>query len=136
MNTSSADRTDSIQHWTVGDTTVHRIDESPLPPTTGAWLPGRHHGYCQAAGLAVPDFADHEGVLHLDSHSFAFVLDGLRILVDTGIGNGKERANPAWHNLKTDYLARLTAAGFPRTPSIGSSSPTCTPTTSAGTRGK
>jgi len=61
----------------------------------------------------LPDFADHEGTLRLSSHSFAFEAGGLRVLVDTGIGNGKPRSNPAWHDLKTDYLARLTAAGFP-----------------------
>ncbi|MFI0592404.1 MBL fold metallo-hydrolase [Streptomyces griseus] len=36
----------------------------------------------------------------------------MRVLVDTGIGNGKRRANPAWHNLNSDYEARLRAAGF------------------------
>ena len=35
------------------------------------------------------------------------------MLVDTGIGNGKTRANPAWHDLDTPYLERLSAAGFP-----------------------
>ncbi|OSC50304.1 MBL fold metallo-hydrolase, partial [Streptomyces sp. 4F] len=60
-----------------------------------------------------PDFADADGVLRLGSHSFALTTGGLRVLVDTGIGNGKTRANPAWHNLRTDYLERLTAAGFP-----------------------
>ncbi|GAB2972221.1 hypothetical protein GCM10017788_23730 [Amycolatopsis acidiphila] len=35
------------------------------------------------------------------------------MLVDTGIGNGKQRANPARHGLWTDYAHRLTAAGFP-----------------------
>lgn len=36
----------------------------------------------------------------------------MRVLVDTGIGNGKQRANPAWDNLDTRYLERLTGAGF------------------------
>ncbi|MGA4844248.1 MBL fold metallo-hydrolase [Streptomyces sp. G45] len=111
MQTPSAAATPS---WTVGDVTVHRVDETPLPPATGPWLlPDATPDVVAGHDWLRPDFADRDGVLHIDSHSFAFVVDGLRVLVDTGIGNGKERANPAWHDLNTDYLDRLTAAGFP-----------------------
>ncbi|MDA3644061.1 MBL fold metallo-hydrolase [Saccharopolyspora indica] len=103
-----------IPSWTVGDVAVHRIDEIPLPPATGPWLlPGATPEVVTGQDWLSPDFAGHDGVLHIDSHSFAFVVGGLRVLVDTGIGNGKERANPAWHDLRTDYLERLVAAGFP-----------------------
>ncbi|MFK4069844.1 MBL fold metallo-hydrolase [Streptomyces sp. NPDC029674] len=104
----------ALPHWTVGDITVHRIDEIPLPPETGPWLlPDATADVVGQQPWLRPDFAGHEGVLHLDSHSFAFVVGSLRVLVDTGIGNGKTRANPAWHDLHTDYLQRLTDAGFP-----------------------
>ncbi|MBR8640349.1 MBL fold metallo-hydrolase [Streptomyces tuirus] len=100
--------------WTVGDVTVHRIDETPLPPATGSWLlPDATPDVVAGQDWLRPHFADGDGVLRIDSHSFAFTNGGLRVLVDTGIGNGKERANPAWHGLDTDYLQRLTAAGFP-----------------------
>ncbi|MEU4119184.1 MBL fold metallo-hydrolase [Kitasatospora sp. NPDC028055] len=111
MQTPSAATT--APSWTVGDLTVHRIDEVPLPPATGPWLlPDATPEVVAGHDWLHPDFAGRDGVLHLDSHSFAFVVDGLRVLVDTGIGNGKQRANPAWHDLRTDYLERLTAAGF------------------------
>lgn len=114
MSTAPADRPAPAPSWTVGDVTVHRVDEVPLPPATGAWLlPGATPDLVTAEDWLRPHFADAEGTLRLDSHSFAFTLGGLRILVDTGIGNGKERANPAWHDLDTDYLRALTAAGFP-----------------------
>ncbi|AXE24820.1 MBL fold metallo-hydrolase [Streptomyces globosus] len=101
--------------WTVGDDiTVHRIDETPLPPATGPWLlPAATPEVVAGEDWLRPHFADGAGVLHLDSHSFAFTAGGLRVLVDTGIGNGKQRANPAWHDLDTGYLERLTAAGYP-----------------------
>ncbi|GLV92035.1 MBL fold metallo-hydrolase [Streptomyces lavendulae subsp. lavendulae] len=100
--------------WAVGSVTVHRIDEIPLPSQTGPWLlPAATAGVVSERDWLRPDFADRDGVLRLDSHSFAMVVDGLRVLVDTGIGNGKTRANPAWHDLRTDYLERLTLAGFP-----------------------
>ncbi|MFJ7245115.1 MBL fold metallo-hydrolase [Kitasatospora sp. NPDC098652] len=111
MQTSSAATT--APSWTVGDLTVHRIDEVPLPPATGPWLlPDATPEVVAGHDWLSPDFAGRDGVLHLDSHSFAFVVAGLRVLVDTGIGNGKQRANPTWHDLRTDYLERLTAAGF------------------------
>ncbi|MFE3825357.1 MBL fold metallo-hydrolase [Streptomyces sp. NPDC059092] len=104
----------SLPSWTVGDITVHRVDEVALPPATGPWLlPDATPEVVSGQDWLHPHFADREGVLRIDSHSFAFVVDGLRVLVDTGIGNGKERANPAWHHLRTDFLQRLTAGGFP-----------------------
>ncbi|OIK25446.1 MBL fold metallo-hydrolase [Streptomyces malaysiense] len=110
MQSSSA----TTPSWTVGDVTVHRIDEVLLPPATGAWLlPGATPELTAGQDWLRPHFAGHDGILRIDSHSFAFVVDGLRVLVDTGIGNDKERANPAWHGLRTGYLERLTAAGFP-----------------------
>lgn len=99
--------------WTVGDLTVHRVDEVLLPPRTGPWLlPGATPEVVAQAPWLQPDFADEQRVLRLASHSFAVEVNGLRVLVDTGIGNGKQRANPAWSNLNSDYLARLTRAGF------------------------
>lgn len=99
--------------WTVGDLTVHRVDEVPLPPQTGPWLlPGATPEIVAQSPWLQPDFADEQRVLRLASHSFAVEVNGLRMLVDTGIGNGKQRANPAWDNLNSDYLARLTEAGF------------------------
>ncbi|MFE6352912.1 MBL fold metallo-hydrolase [Streptomyces rochei] len=100
--------------WTVGHTTVHRIDETLLPPATGPWLlPGATPEVVTRQDWLRPDFADDDGVLRLGSHSFALTTGGLRVVIDTGIGNGKTRANPAWHDLRTDYPLRLTAAGFP-----------------------
>ncbi|NLU68332.1 MBL fold metallo-hydrolase [Streptomyces sp. HNM0574] len=106
--------TPGIPTWEVGNIAVHRIDETSLPPATGPWLLPEATGevVTQHPWLS-PDFADEQGVPRLASHSFALTTGGLRVLVDTGIGNGKPRANPAWNDLNTDYLDRLTQAGFP-----------------------
>ncbi|GAA0915223.1 MULTISPECIES: MBL fold metallo-hydrolase [Streptomyces violaceusniger group] len=104
-----------IPFWTVGDIAVHRVDEVLLPPQTGPWLlPDATTDVVSRQDWLRPDFADQDGTLRIASHSFAFEVGGARVLVDTGIGNGKTRANPAWHDLRTDYLERLAAAGFPR----------------------
>lgn len=100
--------------WIVGDITVHRVDETIMFTETGEWLlPAATPDVVTRHDWLVPDFADRTGGLRLSCHSFAFEVGGLRVLVDTGIGNGKTRANPAWHDLRTDYPDRLAAAGFP-----------------------
>ncbi|MEU5142189.1 MBL fold metallo-hydrolase [Streptomyces sp. NPDC021139] len=113
MSTAPATDQTAALYWAVGDVRVHRIDEVALPAATGSWLlPDAAPDLVAGQQWLRPDFADDEGTLRIDSHSFAFTVGGSRILVDTGIGNGKERANPAWHDLRTDFLRRLTDAGF------------------------
>ncbi|RKT54622.1 MBL fold metallo-hydrolase [Saccharothrix australiensis] len=99
--------------WTAGRLLVHRVDEVAFPAHTGRWLlPAATPKVVDRAPWLRPDFAAPDGALRLASHTFAVEADGLRVLVDTGVGNGKTRANPAWHDLDTDYLDRLAAAGF------------------------
>ncbi|MFE9258547.1 MBL fold metallo-hydrolase [Streptomyces sp. NPDC006879] len=105
---------DTAPRWRIGDAVVHRIDELTLPPETGPWLlPTATAGLVTQVPWLTPDFVDSRGTLRLAVHSFAVEIGGLRVLVDTGIGNGKSRSNPAWDNLDTPYLDRLAAAGFP-----------------------
>ncbi|KMO96859.1 MBL fold metallo-hydrolase [Streptomyces roseus] len=99
--------------WRLGDITVRRVDEIELPHQTGPWLlPDATKEVLDEASWLRPDFADAD-VPRLASHSFAVEAGGLRIVVDTGIGNAKPRANPAWNGLDTDFPQRLAAAGFP-----------------------
>lgn len=99
--------------WAVGHHTVRRIDEISLPAGTGPWLlPGATADLVAETPWLRPDFADAQGVLRLASHSFALETGGMRVLIDTGVGNGKQRANPAWHDLNSDYETRLREAGF------------------------
>ncbi|MDJ0380388.1 MBL fold metallo-hydrolase [Streptomyces sp. G-G2] len=97
----------------MGDIAVHRIDEITLPADTGRWLlPDATPETVGGFDWLKPSFAGPDNELRLAVHTFAVEVAGLRVLVDTGIGNGKTRANAAWHQLDTDYLARLAAAGF------------------------
>ncbi|KPI12359.1 beta-lactamase domain protein [Actinobacteria bacterium OV450] len=99
--------------WSLGDIVVRRVDEIELPRETGPWLlPDATKEVLDQAPWLRPDFADAD-VPRLASHSFAVEAGGLRIVVDTGIGNAKTRANPAWNGLDTDFPERLAAAGFP-----------------------
>ncbi|MFI1972105.1 MBL fold metallo-hydrolase [Streptomyces cinnamoneus] len=115
MNTTMSRQATSFTStgWSLGDIAVRRVDEIELPRQTGPWLlPDATKEVLDEASWLRPDFADAD-VPRLASHSFAVEAGGLRIVVDTGIGNAKPRANPAWNGLDTDFLRRLAAAGFP-----------------------
>ena len=103
----------SANRWRIGGIVVHRIDETVLPAETGPWLlPGATPEVVARAGWLKPSFVRPGNGLLLTTHSFALRLGDLRVVVDTGIGNGKTRGNPAWNDLDTPYLARLAEAGF------------------------
>ena len=107
------DRPDAPVVFVADRVSVQRVDELALPAETGGWLlPGatpelvaRTPGL--PAGSTLPG-----DLLALSVHLFAVTAGGVRVLVDTGVGNGKTRTNPAWDHLDTDVLAALTAIGF------------------------
>ena len=59
----------------------------------------------------VPHFSTESLNMRLSIHSFVVRTPHHTILVDTCIGNDRERDVPAWSNMRTDYLERLIAAG-------------------------
>ncbi len=46
-------------------------------------------------------------------HALLLEVDGRRIIVDTCIGNDKERRIPPWNKRQGPFLTHLTAAGYP-----------------------
>lgn len=99
----------------LGDVTVTRVEEmhGPIMPT-GAFFPDLPAEAWQAnAGLLVPDHlgAD-DGLVHVAMQTWLLRSEGRTILVDTGVGNDKNRpAVEPWHRLSLGYLDRLAAAG-------------------------
>lgn len=55
-----------------------------------------------------PYFIDNEGNFKAQVSSYIIETNGLKIVIDAGVGNNKVRKNfPAWSNLKTDFLERF-----------------------------
>ena len=99
-------------HWTVGDATIGRVDEVVLEGQ-GRWLlPDATAELVAGQPWLDPSATDDGGDIRLSVHSFVVDIAGTRIVIDTGVGNGKVRDNPAWNNLDGDYLPRLGDAGF------------------------
>ena len=60
-----------------------------------------------------PHFMDDVGNLLMSIHALVVDTGERRIVVDTCIGNDKQRTIPNWSNLQTSFLADLETAGYP-----------------------
>ena len=60
-----------------------------------------------------PHFATDEGKLISSNHAFIIECGSRRIIVDTCIGNDKNRRTPFWNRLQGPFLADLAEAGYP-----------------------
>ncbi len=85
-------------------------------PTRPTWLlpdaapeaVERHRGWL------APRFLDEQGRFLQSIHTFVVQAPGLTALVDTCVGNDKDRGGrPPFHMLRTGFLDDLRAAGFP-----------------------
>ncbi|MBM4439819.1 MAG: MBL fold metallo-hydrolase [Candidatus Rokubacteria bacterium] len=85
-------------------------------PTRATWLFPRVTQDAVEAhrGWLAPHFLDDKGRLLQSIHAFVIQAPGLTALVDTCVGNDKDRGGrPPFHMLQTSFLQDLTAAGFP-----------------------
>ena len=84
--------TTSAAHWLLPDATAERIRE---------------------IGWMVPDFATPDGKVHMTIRALVVESEGRRILVDTCLGNDKQRPVESWSMRSGPFLDDLAAAGFP-----------------------
>jgi len=102
------------QRWHVGDATITAVLEttdrmrgdfvrrSVIPAATRERL-------AELPWLS-PHYLD-DGDLYLVTQAFVIAVGDTTVVVDTCLGNDKERRNPAFHLLDTPFLERLAAAG-------------------------
>ncbi|MGU3399924.1 MBL fold metallo-hydrolase [Brucellaceae bacterium D45D] len=101
----------SLKRHHVGALTITRIDETELVGMAPQVL------FPDLAGEAIdpalfPAHMSRDGGIRLASHAWLVEGPQGRILIDTGIGAGKQRPlTPMFHELETDFLARLAEAG-------------------------
>jgi glyoxylase-like metal-dependent hydrolase (beta-lactamase superfamily II) len=101
--------------YTVGDATITRITDRLLDTLGGSlifpdWTFAAVRGHVR--GMVPEHLGDDGERLIMSVHSWLVRVGGKTVLVDTGIGNGKERPfNPVFHQLNTNYLGRLAQAG-------------------------
>ena len=99
--------------WQVGDVRVSRVVELEITGGTRFILPDATRDACLPYRWMHPHFMDDAGNLVMSVHALVVDTGERRIVVDTCIGNDKERDIPAWSHLQTAFLADLEAAGYP-----------------------
>lgn len=99
--------------WRIGEVTVTRILELEATGGTRFILPQATPEVIRDIGWLAPHFADETGRLRMSIHALVVETPTKRIIVDTCIGNDKQRDIPTWSNLQTSFLSDLAAAGFP-----------------------
>ncbi len=98
--------------WSVGDAQLTRIAELEVHWPFGILLPGAEDVIDDYDWLR-PDFVTDDGRMRLSMHSVVIESAGLRIIVDTCVGNDKSRPGaPPFEQLSTPFLGDLEAAGF------------------------
>ena len=110
---SQGPRMDQIQ---LGSVTVTRVREyfGPVGLTPGAFFPESPDEVWKDGGSwPAPHFLDPAaGMVQCVVQTWVLRSEGRTVLVDTGVGNHKERpGSPVWHHLETEFLADLARAG-------------------------
>lgn len=99
--------------WRIGDVTITRIVEIEATGGMSRIIPDATRDRVQEIPWLYPHFADNEGRMRGSIHSLVIDTPDRNILVDTCVGNDKERAVPAWNKLQTKFLEDLKDRGYP-----------------------
>jgi glyoxylase-like metal-dependent hydrolase (beta-lactamase superfamily II) len=103
-----------MNQWQIGAVKITRVVELEVAGGTRFILPDATPEACRGIDWLKPHFMTDEGRLIMSIHALLIDTGKRRIIVDTCIGNDKERNVPAWSHLQTSFLADLAAAGYPR----------------------
>jgi len=100
--------------WKIGQVSVTRVVDDEISSIGHLLLPQATPEILRPIPWMAP-FLDDQGRLTLSIHALVVESRGRRILVDTCLGNDKERPIvPEWHLRSTSFLSDLSAAGAPR----------------------
>ena len=98
--------------WQVGQFKITRVVELEVTGGSRFILPDATRDACLPYSWMQPHFMDEAGNLKMSVHALVVDNGESRIVVDTCIGNDKQRSIPAWSNLQTNFLRDLEKAGY------------------------
>lgn len=98
--------------WKVGDTTITKVIEIIYPEFD--LIPAATPAVVKTVPWLFPHFVTPEGKLSVSIHSLVVDTPSAKLVVDTCIGNGRDREPfSIMSNLSTSFLEDLSAAGYP-----------------------
>lgn len=97
--------------WQVGDVKITRLVELEAAGGTRFLLPDATREAVLPLEWLRPHYADEVGNLVMSIHTYVLQTPDQTLLVDTGLGNDKQRAIPLWHERSGPYLDNLAAIG-------------------------
>jgi len=103
--------------WKIGDVTVTRVVEMAVDAAVDGPIPFMLDATPQSLRTMpwlYPNYVTEKGELKLSFHALLVDAPGLKLVVDTCMGNDKPRKELGGHALNTAFLADLAAAGFSR----------------------
>ncbi len=101
-----------IKRWRIGEVEIVRIVEiNAHEDEISMLLPGAGRDLMLQYEWLRPHFVTSEGKMRISFQCFLVRSRGLQIMVDTCIGNGRERAIPIFRQLQTEFLQDLERAG-------------------------
>ena len=101
--------------WKVGDVTITQVVELETASIGSMVLPQATPALVKAIPWLTPHFIDAEGRLLFSINALLVESGGRRIVVDTCLGNDKERPFREFNRLSGPFLRDLEQAGAPRT---------------------
>jgi glyoxylase-like metal-dependent hydrolase (beta-lactamase superfamily II) len=105
----------AVLRWQIGEVSITRIVETEdLSMQAPAMLPDATPENVLPIQWLQPHFIDERGLLKSAIFSLLIESQGRRIVVDTCLGNDKERIVPMWNRRQGRFLEEIAAAGFPR----------------------
>ena len=103
----------SMQRWKIGTITVTRVVEIEMASSIRWLLPQATRESLLEQAWLQPHFCNAEGRAVMSIHTFVVEADGMRMLVDTCVGNDKKRQLDNWSLRQGPFLRDLAEAGFP-----------------------
>jgi glyoxylase-like metal-dependent hydrolase (beta-lactamase superfamily II) len=98
----------------LGRATVTRVVETTVAARTSMFADTPDGAWADNAGLLEPQFWDRDAQQwHIAMQIWVVQVDGLTVVVDTGVGNDRDRPHmPPLDHLSTDFLGEFARAGF------------------------
>jgi glyoxylase-like metal-dependent hydrolase (beta-lactamase superfamily II) len=103
-----------MNNWQVGNVKITRVIEMQVSGGSKFILPDATRDAVQEIDWLTPHFAEPDGRLIMSIHALIIEAGDRRIMVDTCLGNDKERGIPGWNMRHGPFLEDISTAGYPR----------------------